>query len=158
MNSINYGKLSERPTKALYALEMAIKESSSIDPVLMDLVKIRASQINGCMLCIDMHIKEARIHGERELRLHHLVAFHESPLFTEKEKAALTWAEQVTKVQNGVPEEYLKKVLEHFSEKEVSDLTFTIATINLWNRFGVSFHGVPGSMDKFLGLDKAGLT
>lgn len=156
MSSINYPKLSEQSYKALMGLSNTINEST-VEKSIIELVKIRASQINGCMLCIDMHIKEARIHGERELRLHHLVAWHESPLFSEKEKAALQWAEYVTRIENGVSLAQLEKVKEHFTEKEVSDLTFAIVVINAWNRFGVAFHGVPGSYDKLLGLDKAGL-
>jgi len=156
MSTINYSKLSEPSFKALMALEMTLKESP-VEKTILELVKIRASQINGCMLCIDMHIKEARLHGERELRVHHLVAWQESPLFTEREKAALRWAELVTHISKGVSEDDLKKVREHFSEKEVSDLTFAVSIINVWNRFGVAFHGVPGSWDKVLGLDKAGL-
>ena len=104
-----------------------------------------------------MHIKEAIIHGERALRLHHLVAWHESPLFSAREKAALQWAELVTLITTGVSEDDLAELQEHFTEKEISDLTFAIVTINTWNRLGVAFHGVPGSLDKLYGLDKAGL-
>lgn len=156
MSSLNYGKESPAAYKALFGLEEAVK-ATSLEKSLIDLVKIRASQINGCLLCIDMHIKEAKIKGEKELRLHHLVAWHESPLFTPREKAALEWTEKVTRISNGVPNEDLQKLLQHFTEKEASDLTFAVVTINAWNRFGVAFHGEPGSYDKLLGLDKAGL-
>ncbi len=156
MSLVNYSQLSSESYKVLLALENSLK-SSSLEQSLADLVKIRASQINGCMFCIDMHIKEARLHGERELRLHHLVAWHESPLFTEKERAALAWTEQVTRITGGVKKEDFAKVREHFSEKEVSDLTFAIVVINAWNRFGVAFHSTPGTLDKLFGLDKAGL-
>lgn len=156
MNPINYSKLSAPSAHALFALEASLKESS-IDKGLLNLIKLRASQINGCAFCVDMHVKEALLHGERPLRLYHLTVWKESPHFSEKEKAALHWTELVTKVSEGVPEEELEKLLKVFSEKEVSDLTFAITTINAWNRLGIAFHSVPGSMDKMLGLDKAGL-
>jgi AhpD family alkylhydroperoxidase len=124
----------------------------------MQLVKLRASQINGCLFCLDMHTKEALIHGERPLRIYHLAAWHESPLFDEKERAALRWTEVVTKVASGgVSDADYAKVREVYSEKEVSDLTFAIAAINAWNRLGVAFNATPGTLDKVMGLDKAGL-
>ncbi len=127
---------------------------SSLDKHLIHLVKTRASQINGCLFCIDMHVKQARKDEERELRLHHLAAWHESSLFTEKERAALEWTEVLTKLSsNHVSEELYQRTREHFSEKEITELTMAVALINMWNRFGVSFKSVPGSLDKAFGLE-----
>jgi AhpD family alkylhydroperoxidase len=138
-------------------IEGLVKQGS-LDPLLIHLVKIRASQINGCAFCVDMHHKEAKIDGERELRLYHIAVWEESPLFTPKEKAALLWTEQVTKLSQGaVSDETFARVKELFSDKELTELTMAIAMINAWNRFAAPFRSVPGSMDTYLGLEKAGL-
>ena len=114
--------------------------------------------MNGCLFCLDMHSKEAKIHGERELRLYHLTAWRESNLFTQKEKVALEWAERLTRIPHtGVEDSEFQKAREYFSEKELADLTFVVGTINIWNRFGVAFRPTPGDMDKIMGLDKSGL-
>ena len=131
---------------------------SSVGLTLYDLVQIRASQINGCGFCLDMHVKEAKLHGERELRLHHLSIWRESALFSEKERAALAWTEALTKLpEHGVPDEIYEAARAEFSEKELSDLSFVVMTINAWNRLSIAFRNVPGSADKAYGLDKAGL-
>nr|BDT29898.1 carboxymuconolactone decarboxylase family protein [Bacteriovorax sp. HI3] len=136
----------------------AMIKNSSLDKKLIHLVKLRASQINNCTFCVDMHVKEAKIDGERELRLHHLAAWEESPLFDDKEKAAFAWTEAVTKLnQAHVSDDLYQKTREFFSEKEIVDLTLAVAMINLWNRFGATFRSTPGSLDKIYGLDKAGL-
>src|SRR6187431_2071189 len=110
----------------------ALKESG-IDQQIHDLVNIRASQINGCAFCLDMHVKEARIHGERELRLHHLAIWRESPLFEPRERAALAWTEALTTLPaHGVADEIYDKVRMHLSDKELSDLTFSVMAINAW--------------------------
>ena len=133
--------------------------SSSIDKATTDLVSIRASQINGCAFCVDMHSKEAKIHGERELRLYHLAVWAESPLFSPRERAALAWTEALTKVaKGGVPDELYDRVRTQLSEKELSDLTFLVISINGWNRASVAFKSTPGEYDKAYGLDKANLT
>ena len=133
--------------------------SSSIDATTRHLVEIRASQINGCGLCVDMHIKQAVIHNERPLRLHHLVIWRESPLYSERERAALAWTEVLTKIpEHGVSDADFQAVREQFSEKEISDLTFIIMTINAWNRANVAFRTVPGAFDAAYGLDKAQLS
>jgi AhpD family alkylhydroperoxidase len=156
---LNYARHSKAIYEKLSAVSLAIKNESSIDSGLLHLVDIRASQLNGCAFCVDMHIKEAKIHGERELRLHHLVIWRESNLFNEKERAALELVEAVTKLgAEGVSDEIYQKVSTQFSEKEISDLVFAIATINAWNRLGVTFRSTPGSGDKAFGLDKAGLS
>jgi AhpD family alkylhydroperoxidase len=136
-----------------------MSRATDLDPKLRHLIDIRASQINGCAFCVDMHVKEGKIDGERELRLHHVAIWWESPLFNERERAALAWTEVVTRLpQDGIPDAAYERVRAHFSEREVSDLTFAILTINSWNRLSVAFKRVPGSADKFLGLDKAGLS
>ena len=134
-------------------------EHSSIDGKIRDLVFLRASQINGCALCLDMHSKQATIHGERPLRLYHLIVWRESPLFDAREKAALEWTEALTELApHGVSDEIYERVRQQFSEQEIADLTFAVMAINAWNRANVAFRSVPGSFDKPLGLDKANLS
>lgn len=155
---INYMQHSPELFKKLMELSGAIAKST-VNPGLRHLVDLRASQLNGCAFCVDMHTKEAIIHGERPLRLHHVAVWRESPLFSDRERAALEWTEAVTKLSaHGVPDAIYEAVREHFSEKELSDLTFAVMGINAWNRVSVAFRSVPGSADKAFGLDKAGLT
>ena len=155
---LNYLKQSPKLGQKFLEFSQALL-GESLPVGLLDLVNIRASQINGCAFCLDMHVKEAKIHGERELRLHHVAIWRESPLFSSKERAALEWTEAVTVIAgNDVPEELYQRVRKEFSEKELSDLTFAIGTINFWNRLNVSFKTVPGSADEMLGLTKAGLS
>ena len=125
---------------------------------LMELVKIRASQLNGCAFCLDMHVKQAVMGGERALRLHHVAIWHESPLFSARERAALRWTEVLTRMpEGGIADAVYAEVREQFSEKELSDLTWLVASINAWNRLNVAVGSVPGTQDKAFGLDKAGL-
>ena len=154
---LNYAEQSPQEVKKLTELVL-LAHSSSIEQPIRDLVALRASQINGCAFCIDMHVKEAKIHGERELRLYHVSAWHESTLFTPRERAPLAWAEIMTRLpEGGVPDEIYEKVRTQLSEKEISDLTFFIAVINSWNRLGIGFKTMPGSLDAMYGLTKAGL-
>ena len=133
--------------------------SFRLDETLATLVDIRASQLNGCAFCVDMHVKQARIHGERDLRLHHVAVWRESPLFTPKERAALAWTEALTRLApEGVPEAAYADICDHFSPEELSQLTFRVVAINGWNRLNAAFLPVPGAQDKMLGLDKAGLS
>lgn len=133
-------------------------KDSAIEQTTRDLVSMRASQINGCGFCLDMHVKEARIHGERELRIYHLPVWRESTLFSPRERAALAWTEVLTKLpEHGVPDEIYERVRTQFSEKELSDLTYDVMSINGWNRANIAFQTVPGSADKIFGLDKANL-
>ena len=135
-----------------------LMSNSSIEEKTRDLVAIRASQINGCGFCLDMHVKQAKIHGERELRLHHLAIWRESTLFIPRERAALAWTEILTTLPaQGVPDELFERVRTQLSEKEISDLTFEIMSINAWNRVNVAFKPVPGAFDKAWGLTKANL-
>lgn len=157
MNRANYQKLSPESFHALLAFEKSLA-GSSLEKTLIDLVKIRASQLNGCLFCLDMHTKESRSHGDRELRLTHLPVWRESSLYSEKERAALEWTELLTKPGvHGIEDEDYEKVASHFPEKELSELTLTIAGINAWNRLGIAFRPTPGALDKMLGLDKIGL-
>ncbi|WOS66528.1 carboxymuconolactone decarboxylase family protein [Sinorhizobium fredii] len=154
---LNYAQQSPELFKKLADLSMALKESI-IEQKIHDLVQIRASQINGCGFCLDMHVKEAKIHGESELRLYHIAIWRESNLFVPRERAALAWTEALTRLpEGGIPDELYERVRGQLSEKEISDLTFSIMVINAWNRASVAFKNVPGSADKLYGLDKAGL-
>jgi AhpD family alkylhydroperoxidase len=136
----------------------AIRQAG-IDQTIYDLVDIRASQLNGCAFCLDMHVKEAKIHGERELRLHHVTIWRESPLFSARERAALAWTELLTRLpEHGVSDEAYAQVSAQFSEKELADLTFLVMAINAWNRVNCAFKTPPGSADQAYGLDKANLS
>jgi AhpD family alkylhydroperoxidase len=154
---LDYYTTSPDLSKKLFELSQAVKKSSLGD-TLLDLVNIRASQLNGCAFCLDMHCKEAKLHGERELRLYHIAIWRESTLFSETERAALEWTEAVTQLSaQGVSDEVYDCVRAHLSETQISELTFAIAVINAWNRLNVSLRSVPGSADEMFGLTKAGL-
>jgi AhpD family alkylhydroperoxidase len=154
---LSYAQQSPEFFKKISDLSMSLKDST-IELKIRDLVNIRASQMNGCAFCLDMHVKEAKIHGESELRLYHVAIWRESNLFIPRERAALAWTEALTKLpEGGVPDELYERVRGQLSEKEISDLTFSITTINAWNRISIAFKAVPGSADKLYGLDKAGL-
>ena len=141
---IDYLKNGRGVFEAMSGLEKYLAQSG-LDPKLMTLIKLRASQINGCAYCIDMHWKDLRAAGESEQRLYGLDAWRESPYYTERERAALAWAEAVTNIQQGhAPGEVSEKTRQHFSEKELADLTLAIATINAWNRLVISVRAVPG--------------
>jgi AhpD family alkylhydroperoxidase len=155
---LNYIEQSPELVKKLQDFSMAITNSGHIELRLSHLVDIRASQINGCAFCLDMHVKEAKLHGERELRLYHLAIWRESPLFTAKERAALALTEALTQIApTGISDELYAEVREQFNEKEVSTLVFRVMGINAWNRANVAFRTTPGAHDKAFGLDKAGL-
>jgi AhpD family alkylhydroperoxidase len=116
-----------------------------LEPSLRELVRLRASQINGCAYCVDMHSLDARAGGETEQRLYALPVWHETPFFTDRERAALLWTEKLTLLAvDHVPDDVFAEVRPHFSDEELANLTLLIATINAWNRFGVSFRDVPG--------------
>ena len=154
---IDYMKQSPELCKKFVEFTFAA-EKSSIEPALHDLVVIRASQINGCAFCVDMHVKQTTIHGERPLRLYHLPIWRESPLFNPREHAALEWTEVLTGIpEHGVCNDVYERVRAQLSEKELSDLTFVVMSINAWNRINVGFTVVPGTYDKAYGLDKSGL-
>ena len=137
-------KLAPEPQQALLALGKYLMECG-LEPGLHELVKIRASQINGCAYCLDMHTQDARASGETERRIYAPSAWRETPFYTPRERAALTWTETVTLVsKDGVSDALYEQTREHFSEMELVDLTWAVATINAWNRMAISFRAVPG--------------
>jgi AhpD family alkylhydroperoxidase len=155
---LDYAQLSPELFKKYAAFGMAVKQAGGIDETIALLLEIRASQLNGCAFCLDMHVKQAKLHGERELRLHHLAIWRESPLFSARERAALEWTEALTQLPpHGVSDAVYEQVRAQFSEQELVQLTFMIMVINGWNRINVGFRGAPGVLDKAYGLDKAGL-
>ena len=144
-------------TKALMDASMAAYKTS-IDPLIKSLIDIRASQLNNCAFCLDMHIKQAKIKGERELRIYHVAIWRESPLFNAKEKAALALTEALTKLPDaGVSNELYQATKEHFTDVEISELTYSIGLINFWNRMQILAQVERGSQDTAFGLTKAGL-
>ena len=142
---INYVKVAPEGIQVLSGLEVYVR-SSGLDPGLIDLVKTRASQLNRSAYCIDKHTKDARASGETEQRLYALSAWHETPFYTDRERAALAWTDAVTLVSQGpVPDTLYQEARRHFSEKELVDLTLALIAINGWNRLGISFRTVPGT-------------
>jgi AhpD family alkylhydroperoxidase len=130
--------------KAMYALSG--ESSKALDPNLRELVKIRASQINGCAYCIDMHTKDARHAGESEQRIYGLSAWRETPFYTDRERAALEWTEALTRLPDGdISDELFGRVSAQFSEPEIVALTFSVIVINSWNRLSVAFRPPVGS-------------
>lgn len=143
--SLNYGKEAPGIYEAMDALDQYLGTDSSLDETILHLVRLRASQINGCAYCIDMHWKDLRALGEGEQRLYSLDAWRESPSYTIRERAALAWAEAVTLLTTGhVPEPLYEEVRSQFSAKELCDLTLAVATINAWNRLSISARLDPG--------------
>lgn len=142
---VKYAEVAPHAFKAMLGLEKALGESQ-LEKSLHELVKIRASQLNGCAYCIDMHTADAIKLGETPRRIFALSAWHETPFFSERERAALLWTETLTLLaERGAPDDVYNEVAEHFSDREMADLTFAIATINAWNRFGVGFAMQPAA-------------
>ena len=138
-------KASPAAYHAMLALEMSVRKSWKLEPSLLELVKMRASQINGCAYCIDMHSKDARAAGESEQRLYALNAWRETPFFTDRERAALAWTEAVTLVsKDHVPDALFEETRKHFSDEELVTKTMAVVTINGWNRLSIAFRAVPG--------------
>lgn len=141
---LKYSGINPEPLKTMGQLEKYL-QSSSIDPKLLDLVRLRASQINGCAYCIDMHSKDLLAAGESVDRLLGLEAWRESTFYTERERAALEWTEAVTLIaRTHADDEIYERVRPHFSDQELIDLTWAIGAINLWNRLGIAFRAEPG--------------
>ncbi len=131
---------------AMATLERCVRSSSQLEPALLELVRMRASQMNGCAFCIDMHSKDARARGESEQRLYALNAWRETPFFTPRERAALAWTEALTFVsETHAPDEVYEEVRRHFTDSELAHLTLAIVAINGWNRFAIGFRTVPGT-------------
>jgi AhpD family alkylhydroperoxidase len=156
---LNYIHQSPGVFKKFIEFNNVLSQDGTIDEKTHDLVVIRASQLNGCAFCLDMHVKQAKLHGERELRIYHLPIWRESTLFSLRERAALAWTEVLTKLpEQGVPDELYDLVRTQLSEKEISDLTFVVMAINAWNRINIAFKTVPGSADAAYGLLEAKLS
>ncbi|TAM84932.1 carboxymuconolactone decarboxylase family protein [bacterium] len=142
---LDYMKLSPQGMKAMMGLEVFIRRSG-LEPSLLELVKMRASQINGCANCMDMHSKDARAAGESEQRLYVLSAWREAPFYTGSERAALAWTEAITRIsESHAPDDVYAEARKYFSEEEIVALTLAIISINGWNRLAVGFRTVPGS-------------
>ena len=141
---IDVTKVTPEAYQAMAGLGRYVRQSG-LEPKLLDLIRTRSSQINGCAYCIDMHSKDARAAGETEQRLYSLDAWRETPFYTDRERAALAWTEAVTLVSQGhVPDEVYNLVRKQFSEKEIVDLTLAVAEINSWKRIAISLRAVPG--------------
>lgn len=134
---VDYTKAFPKGLEAMLALEAAIREVE-LEPLLLELVKLRASQINGCAYCLDMHAKDARARGEEEQRLHVLAAWQDAPFYGPRERAALAWCETLTLLpQNGAPDDVFAEMEAEFSPEEIAALTLAIVAINGWNRLAV---------------------
>ncbi|MEV4678581.1 MULTISPECIES: carboxymuconolactone decarboxylase family protein [Actinomadura] len=140
---MNFSTVSPKVFKAVLALDAAAREG--LDPVLLELVQIRASQINHCAYCIDYHTSDARRAGESEERIYQLSAWEESSLFTAKERSALALTEAITLLPQGVPDEVYEEAAKHFEEKELAQLIALIFTVNAWNRMNVTTRKTPGT-------------
>ncbi|MEE1886771.1 carboxymuconolactone decarboxylase family protein [Pseudomonas carassii] len=140
---LEWAKHSPEAYKAMIGLEQALV-ASGLEHSLLELIRLRASQINGCAYCVNMHANDARKAGETEARLQTLSVWRETRYFSERERAALAWVESLTRLaERAAPQDEYQALLEHFSAKEIANLTLAIATINAWNRFGVGFAMVP---------------
>ena len=145
---LNFYQAAPDTIKALVAVEDVVR-ASGLEQSLIELVKTRASQINGCAFCINMHTQDARKQGETEQRLYLLDAWREAPVYTDRERAALAWTEAVTLIsETHAPDNLYDDVRAHFSEAETVNLTMLIATINAWNRIAISFRSVPAIRTK----------
>ena len=144
---IDYRKASPDTYQAMQGLEAAVHRAR-LEHALLELVKMRVSQINGCAYCLDMHSKDARAAGETEQRLYGLNAWRESNFYTERERAALAWTEALTLIaENHVDDELYAQAREQFSEKELSDLSLAVIAINGWNRLAIPFRSEPGTYE-----------
>jgi len=142
---IRYTEIAPKGTMFLRELEDYIKETD-LEPLLIELVKIRSSQINGCAFCIDMHTKDARDQGESEQRLYGVSVWREAPYYSDRERAALEWTEIITKISEvHISDEIYAPIKAHFTDKEMVDLTLAIDAINSWNRLAIAFQSPAGS-------------
>lgn len=139
-------KVSPAAYQAVLGLEKFVHGALHGEPLLRELIKIRASQINGCAYCIDMHTKDARLAGETEQRIYALSAWRETPFFTDRERAALAWTESVTLIgETNAPDDVYEEMKRRFNEQEIVAITMAVVTINAWNRLAIAFRAVPGS-------------
>lgn len=140
---LRYAQVAPAAIEAVMKVETYLHECG-LDEALIELVKIRASQINGCAYCVDMHTKDARRLGETQQRLDLLPVWHEAPVYTPRERAALAWTEALTRLSiDGAPDDAFDDLKANFSDKEIVDLTVLVGQINLWNRLGVGFRPQP---------------
>jgi AhpD family alkylhydroperoxidase len=138
-------KIAPGAVQALLGVETYVRKAWHGEPLLLELIKMRASQINGCAYCIDMHSKDARAEGESEQRLYALSAWRETPFFTDRERAALAWTEAITLIsQEHAPDRIYNDVRQHFTDQELVDLTMAIVAINGWNRMAIGFRALAG--------------
>ena len=142
---LNYLKVAPEPLRALYGLEEYVR-GSGLEHGLLELVKTRASQLNGCAFCLDMHTQDARAAGETEQRLYVLQAWREAPFYSPRERAALAWCEAVTRLDpvHGVPDEVYEQARTEFSEEQLIDLNMAVIAINSWNRIAIPSRAEPG--------------
>jgi AhpD family alkylhydroperoxidase len=151
---IDYTRLSPGGYRAMLGLEQYLN-NSSVERKLLNLIKLRVSQINGCAYCLDMHWKDLQVEGESEQRMYSLDAWREAPYYTERERAAFAWAEAVTNITDGhVPDELYEETRQHFGEQEIADLTLAVVAINGWNRISIAFRVVPGTYQPPLKLKR----
>ena len=141
---IDFTETDPNAFKALLRLQACVNESG-LERSLLELIKMRASQINGCAYCLDMHSKDARAQGETEQRLYLLDAWHEAPFYSDRERAALAWTEAVTRLEGPVADDVYEAARSHFTEQELTSLTFAIVAINGWNRLSIAFRVPPGT-------------
>ena len=145
MERFDYAKVAPGVYHAMLGLEKYLHESG-LEESLLHLIKLRASQINGCAYCIDMHWKDLKSIGEEDRRLYELDAWEESPFYSERERAALAWTDAATRIaENHMPDTLYEEVRQQFNEKEIANLTFAVAAINAWNRLAISARAVPGT-------------
>jgi AhpD family alkylhydroperoxidase len=143
MTRLDYLKVAPASIKAVYALDLPVR-ASELEPGLVELVKARASIMNGCAFCVDIHTKDARAKGETEQRLYALPVWRETPFFSPRERAALAWTEAVTNIGDGVSDTLYDEARSQFTDKELVDLTVAVIAINAWNRLGVTFRPAVG--------------
>jgi AhpD family alkylhydroperoxidase len=152
---IQYEQASPVAVKAMSALQAAVNHSG-LEPSILELVKLRASQINGCAYCVDMHSKDMKAHGEDDERLHLLSVWREAPHYSPRERAALLWTETLTRIADrGVPDEVFDAVHKEFDDEELTNLTLAVVAINGWNRFAISFRPEVGSYQSQVGTVKS---
>ena len=146
---LHYAKHAPGVYEAMDALDQYLAKADGVDEKLLHLVRLRASQLNGCAYCIDMHWKDLRALGESEQRLASLDAWRECPYYSDRERAALEWTEAVTRIADGhAPDAVYEGVRPHFGERELCDLTLAVATINAWNRLSIAARLVPGGYQR----------
>lgn len=141
---LNFSAAAPDGFKAMRSLQDYV-EKCGLEHPLLELVKMRASQVNGCAYCLDMHSKDARAGGETEQRLYALNAWRETPFYSDRERAALAWTEALTEIHGGVSDTLYAQARDQFSEKELTDLSLAIIAINGWNRLAIPFRSTPGT-------------